>query len=320
MVLKRFVSCREDRPGADWLTRFRAGRSETETWYRRGATDLPSAEACRAAIATHMPELLGPYDHACGLVGDDPVAHRMLSQYRPPAVAHGCSQAIWIGEGGPALVRNYDFPLDVLTGRFELTDWSGRRVIGSAQRPWGGLLDGMNEDGLVASLTFGGGRETGLGFAVILVLRYVLETCRDVAEGIAALRGIPIAQAQNVMLLDAAGRHATVFLAPNAPARVTMERVCTNHQAPGRATGDSLKRHRVLSDLLSQSETLSGLTDRFLEPPLYSRRRGFTTGYSALYRPRERSVQYFWPGHRRDQSFVAFDEGDYTHDYGELRD
>jgi predicted choloylglycine hydrolase len=35
-------------------------------------------------------------------------------------------------------------------------------VIAKAQRPWGGCLDGMNDDGLVASLTFGGSVRNGV--------------------------------------------------------------------------------------------------------------------------------------------------------------
>jgi predicted choloylglycine hydrolase len=143
-----------------------------------------------------MPELIRFYDEACALVGDDDLAHRILSHYRPPPITHGCSQAIWLGEGRPALVRNYDFPLNIVSDRFELTAWAGHRVIAKAQRPWGGCLDGMNEDGLVASLTAGGHRVQALGFSVILVLRYVLETCSSVNQAIAALSRIPIALSQ----------------------------------------------------------------------------------------------------------------------------
>ncbi|MDF1794116.1 MAG: C45 family autoproteolytic acyltransferase/hydrolase, partial [Thalassobaculaceae bacterium] len=309
-MLKTFVACREDRPGQDWRARFQTGRPETESWYRRGADLLPSPSACRQAIAAAMPELLAPYDHVCGLLGDDPQAHRMLSQYRPAVEAHGCSQAVWLGADGPALVRNYDFPLEILTGRFELSDWSGRRVIGSAQRPWGGLLDGMNEDGLVASLTHGGGAGQALGFAIILILRYVLETCRDVADGIEALRRVPVAQSQNVTLLDASGRFATVFLVPGGVAVVTDHQTCTNHQDEVAANAESRRRRQVLDDLLARPGMgLASFAAGFLEPPLYSRREGFTTGYSSLYRPQERSVEYFWPDRIWRQSFDAFDAG-----------
>ncbi|WP_410010579.1 carcinine hydrolase/isopenicillin-N N-acyltransferase family protein [Phyllobacterium zundukense] len=75
-------------------------------------------------------------------------------------------------------------------------------IIAKAQRPWGGCTDGMNKHGLVASLTFGGREIQGRGFSVILMLRYILETCQRVDDTIKALSRIPIAVSQNVTLLD----------------------------------------------------------------------------------------------------------------------
>ncbi|MFI0554545.1 carcinine hydrolase/isopenicillin-N N-acyltransferase family protein, partial [Streptomyces scabiei] len=43
-----------------------------------------------------------------------------------------------------------------------------------------GLLDGMNDAGLAVSLTFGGRFVHGPGFAILIVLRYLLETCNTV--------------------------------------------------------------------------------------------------------------------------------------------
>jgi predicted choloylglycine hydrolase len=319
-MLKQFFAEREDRPGGSWLSRFRAGREEAERWYLgQGLADPPSAVECRSALGIHMPELLPHYDDACALVGDDDIAHRILSHYRPPPLVHGCSQAVWFGEGGPALVRNYDLPLNVVSDRFELTRWSSRRVIAKAQRPWGGCLDGMNDNGLVASLTHGGGPEHGLGFSIILVLRYVLETCGSVDEATAALSRIPVAQSQNVVLLDRTGAHATVFLGPDREPAVTQALTCTNHQEVAPPGSRSALRQRVLVEALDEpSLTLPALLRRFFEPPLYSRHVGFTTVYTAVYRPREGLVDYIWPGKCWSQSFERFEEGSYTHDYGEL--
>lgn len=320
VVLKRFVAEREDRPGEAWLARFRRGRDETERWYRgQGLADPPTAAECRDALACHMPELLPHYDRVCGLVGDDDIAHRILSHYRPPPVVHGCSQAVWLGDGGPALVRNYDYALEVVSGRFELTRWSGRRVLATAQRPWGGCLDGMNEDGLVVSLTHGGGREQGAGFSIILVLRYVLETCSGVDDAVAALSRIPPAQSQNVMVLDSDGQYATLFLGPGRLPVVTRDRTCTNHQEAATEGSSSAIRQQVLLDALEDpATTLATLTGLLHRPPIYSRRAGFTTAYSAVYRPAERRVDYLWPGKVWGQSFARFEEDSYTHDYGGL--
>jgi predicted choloylglycine hydrolase len=265
-----------------------------------------------------MPELLPHYDCACALVGGDDMAHRILSHYRPAPAVCGCSQVVWLGKGGPALVRNYDYPLEVVSDRFELTNWSGRRVIGKSMRPWGGFLDGMNEDGLVASLTFGGDRRQGLGFSIILMLRYVLETCRRVDEAVAVLSRVPVALSQNVTLLDRTGAYATLFLGPDRSPAVTTLPACTNHQETAASQDSVLRQDKLLERLDAPSMTLPALVAGFLEPPLYSRRSGFTTAYTAVYRPAAGRVDYLWPGKLWRQSFDAFRAGDYTHDYGEL--
>jgi predicted choloylglycine hydrolase len=320
---KRYVVTQEDRPGEAWLARFNAGREAAERWYRGECrTALPTATECRLALQRHMPELLPHYDEACALVGDDEAAHCLLSHYRPAPSPMGCSQAVWLGEGGPALVRNMDFPLDMITERFELTAWSGKRVMAKAQRPWGGCLDGMNEDGLVASLTAGGGQSQGLGFSVILMLRYVLETCRRVDEAVEALSRIPIALSQNVTLLDRSGAYATVFLGPDRAPVVSRVAACTNHQETPpqpRAGNTSAERLQTLLAALDEpAMTLASLIARFLEPPLYSRRVGFTTAYTAVYRPAEGRVDYLWPGRGWCQRFDRFVAGEYVHDFGEL--
>jgi predicted choloylglycine hydrolase len=328
-MLKRFVFAREDRPDTAWLARFAAGRDEAERWYRgEGLAAPPPAAECRAALRRHMPELMPHYERACALVGDDDLAHRMLSHYRPPPARFGCSQAVWLGGDGPALVRNYDYPLDIVSDRFEAAAWSGREIIAKAQRPWGGCLDGMNEDGLVASLAFGGSRAPGPGFSIILMVRYVLETCRTVDEAVAALSRIPVALSQNVVLLDRSGAHATLLLGPGRAPAVSRARVCTNHQeniaqeiiaAPTPAMTDSLARQQaVLAALDAPDMTLPALIARFLEKPLYSRRARFPTVYTAVYRPAENRVDYLWPGKTVTQRIGRFVPGDYTHDYGAL--
>src|SRR5215475_387247 len=323
-MLKRFVFARENRPGEAWLARFVAGRAEAERWYRgEGRRALPTVAECRAELRHHMPELMPHYDRVCALVGDDDMAHRMLSHYRPAPVGFGCSQAVWLGNGGPALVRNYDFALGGVSDRFEATSWSGREVIAKAQRPWGGCLDGMNEDGLAASLTATPGG-AGRGFSIILMLRYVLETCRRVDEAIAALVRIPIALPQNVTLLDRSGDYATLFLGPDRTPAVSKLRACTNHQetvaSPSSAAmTSSVERQRTLLQALDDpAMTLPDLIARFLAPPLYSRRRESPTVYTAVYRPSEGRIEYLWPGKAWRQGFDRFEPGEYTHDYGEL--
>jgi predicted choloylglycine hydrolase len=321
---KRYVFAREERPDAAWRARFAAGRPEAESWYRQGRADPSSAAACRAALARHMPGLLAEYDRVSALVGDDELAHCILSHYRPPPLVTGCSAAVWLAEGGPALVRNYDYPLHVVSDRFESTAWFGREVIAKAQRPWGGCLDGMNEDGLVASMNFGGSPASGEGFSGILMLRYVLETCRCVAEAAAALIRIPIAQSQNIVLLDRSGAYATVFLGPGRAPAVMQLRACTNHQEQivwpeHAARWRTVERLKIVQAALDDpAMTLVDLTALFLKPPVYSRSIASTTAYTAVYRPAEGRVDYIWPGKVWTQYIGKFEVRDYTHDYGEL--
>jgi predicted choloylglycine hydrolase len=50
--------------------------------------------------------------------------------YSPPGFVVGCSQAAFAGDGGPALVRNYDYPASRAEGIILSTAWTGRRVLG----------------------------------------------------------------------------------------------------------------------------------------------------------------------------------------------
>jgi predicted choloylglycine hydrolase len=212
----------------------------------------------------------------------------------------------------------------VVSDRFELTNWFARKVIAKAQRPWGGCLDGMNEDGLVASMTFGGNAAQGRGFSIILMLRYVLETCDRVPEAVAALTRIPIAQSQNVTLLDRSGAYATLFLRPDRAPAVSQELICTNHQetitAPtSTALAHSIERQRLLAQALDDpAMTSTELVARLLRPPLHSRRALCPTVYTAVYRPSEKRVDYLWPGKAWRQGIDDFACGEYTHAYGAL--
>jgi len=322
---KRFVAIREDTPGDPWLERFRTGRVEAEAWYRgSGREPPPSADECKAQLRRHMPELLGAYEHACALVGEgDDLAHRIISQYRPPPLAPGCTQAVWLEDAGPALVRNYDFPPDVVSEHFESTRWFGREVISKGQRPWGGCLDGMNADGLVASVTFGGDAAQGAGFSILLIVRYLLETCSTVSEAIAALCRIPVAMAQNVTVLDKAGSHATVFLNPERAPFVSRTPACANHQEPGlspglspRAASSLARQQAALRALASPDATLARVVEAFMAAPIHSRDRSSPTVYGAVYRPAALSVDYLWTGHVMSQRIGSFRPGEYVHDYG----
>jgi predicted choloylglycine hydrolase len=164
----------------------------------------------------------------------------------------------------------------------------------------------------------------GRGFSAILMLRYVLETCRTVDEATLALSRIPIAQSHNVTLLDQSCAYATLFLGPDRAPAVTAHQVCTNHQERvvwpehGTMSRTVERRDALVRFLLEQGVTLDRLITRFLSPPLYSRRSEFPTVYTAVYLPCQGRVEYLWPGKSVKQLLGSFESGEYTHDYGDL--
>ena len=137
-----------------------------------------------------MPELMPTYERLVELTEGDELAARFLSLYRPPGFIVGCSQGAWNRDGDPVLVRNYDYPASRAEGIVVFTAWTGRRVIGMSDCLWG-LLDGINDAGLAASLTFGGRTAVGDGFGIPVVIRYLLEVCETTDEAGEVLERIP---------------------------------------------------------------------------------------------------------------------------------
>jgi predicted choloylglycine hydrolase len=314
-----FVAVAEDQPGDAFQARFDESWDAYRTWYlQSGDAARPSYVACRSAIKTHMPELLATYERVVELGGGGDLAARMLSLWCPPSYLSGCTQAV-LFRPAPVLVRNYDYDLNRIEGAIVRTAYTGRDVLGMSDCLWG-LLDGINDLGLAMSITFGGRKEIGDGFGIPLVVRYVLETCADVDEAVAAVSRLPVHMAYNVTMVDAAGRTATAMVGPGRAAEVRQLEVITNHQDPveweeyARATR-TVERERHLSALVADSGVAEHrLVGAFLEPPLYARGfdRGFGTLYTAVYRPAEGVVDFRWPGSTWRQSFAAFVEGEHT--------
>ncbi len=176
-----------------------------------------------------------------------------------------------------------------------------------------GALDGMNELGLAASLSFGGRVEAGEGFGIPLVMRYLLEVSGTVEEACAVLKRVPAHMSYNVTLLDTSGHWATVFVGPDQATYLTRRRAITNfqHQVdwPDHAKATSaVERLAALEHwVLDRSRSLPEATAALLQPPLFqtSYRRGYGTLYSAVYQPINRSVELLWQDQRWQQSLLA---------------
>ncbi|HEY9065998.1 MAG TPA: C45 family peptidase, partial [Burkholderiaceae bacterium] len=273
----------------------------------------------RRALREHMPELVPTWEKLVDLAGGGDVEARFLSLWCPPPYIAGCSQGIWIDTSGnepPALLRNYDFAPLLLEGNWLATRWGGQRVAALGDCAWG-VLDGLNESGLAASLSFGGRTTAGSGFGIPLVLRYLLEFARNTAEAVAILQRVPVHMTYSVTLLDASGEWATAFVAPDRPVEVTKRRAVTNfqHQVEwpehARATR-SAERLACLQAKLEADGSLDDAVSALLQPPLFQAAylRGYGTLYSAVYRPAQRQVELRWPGVEPwRQSVAAFEPG-----------
>jgi predicted choloylglycine hydrolase len=310
----------EEKPGPLWQARYDAMWPAYRAWYlQEGDAARPSWRTCRDALTRYMPELVPSYERLVDLAGGGDLAARLLSLYRPPGFIVGCSQGIWTRDE-PMLVRNYDYPASRLEGIVYLTRWNERRVIGMSDCLWG-LLDGVNDRGLAVSLTFGGRRDVGDGFAISLVMRYLLETCDTVADARAVLERVPVHAPQNLSLLDRTGEHVTAYVGPDRPVRFVDTPATTNHQGEiewpeyARAIRTEEREQCVLELLADDEMTRERLVESFLEPPLHNTQyvEGFGTIYTAAYYPAAGRVEYRWPDHEPwELSFDDFTPGSRT--------
>lgn len=312
-----FQAIEELEPGEKIRAVFTRHWSGYHDWFlREGAGRRPTYARCLRALREHMPEIVPLYETLCELVGGGDLEARFLSLYCPTPFLTGCSQAIWKREE-VALVRNYDYAPQLCDGVLLHSAWTGPRVIAMTDCLWG-VLDGINEHGLTVALSFGGRRVVGKGFAITIVLRYILETCRDTPRAVDVLRRVPSHMSYNVSIVDRRGRHATVFVAPDRPTKVTEALVTTNHQGvvewPEHAElTETRERERFLCACVdSPDESLEGLVSRFLAAPLYRAhdRPGWRTLYTAAYHPAAAEASFLWPHQAWRQTFDRFVEAE----------
>lgn len=318
-----FDSVSEATPGPKWGARWQRSWPAYEVWFTaRGGDDGPSREDCRAAIERHMPELVPIYDRLVLIAGGSDRAARFLSTWCPPTYLGGCSLAAIADANDVRLVRNYDLSPDLNEGLLLRTEWSGRAVMGMVEFLWG-LSDGINDAGLTVALAYGGRSETGPGFGVTTILRYILETCDSMPEALEVLQRVPSHMAYNLVLADAMGRTASVELSPGGGAKVMPRAIATNHQsAPSQADRPGFTRsfeRRAHLDRLRVAPRR--LNREFLRAPLLQDRygEGFGTLFTAEYSPIPRTLGLTLNGERWDQSLDAFEEGQRIAHYGKSR-
>lgn len=302
-------------PGEKWLKLYNTHWAAYKAWLiSKGNTQVPDLKTSQAALKKYMPEMWPTYERLCKLAKADDVAARFLTGFQPPAYISACSNAVLSGEE-IQLVRNYDYHPNLMEGTQLMSAWNGKKVIATSDCLIG-AVDGMNEDGLAISLTFGGRKVVGEGFGIPFILRYVLEFCSNVEEAVAALVRIPSHMSYNVTVVDKTGAFKTVQLAPDKKPVVTDAAFTTNFQGTvdwpeNAAFNKTLERSAFLEKMLAKKGlTASAIADSFLQKPLYNTkfREGFGTLFTAVYQPAVGVVEMRWPGEKVTQTFEGFQE------------
>ena len=243
------------KPGKKWQKLFNTYWPAYQAWYNsKGASYTPDLETSQAALKKFMPKMWPTYQQLCKLAKADDVAARFLTGFQPPAYISGCSQAVLTGKE-IQLVRNYDYHPDLMEGTQLLSAWNGKKIIATSDCLIG-VVDGMNDDGLAISLTFGGRKEVGVGFGIPFILRYVLEFCSNVEEAVDTLVKIPSHMSYNVTVVDKTGTYKTVQLSPDNEPVITDAAFTTNHQGTvdwpeNAAFNKTLERSAFLEKMLS---------------------------------------------------------------------
>lgn len=313
-----FRAFAEDQPGLVWQHYFKRLWPAYKRWFLRyGERDRPTYFESAKALKQYMPEFIPIFEAMVDLAGGGDHAARFLSQYCPPPLFRGCSQAIYDVEES-VLVRSYDYSPFVFDGLVMRSHFGERQVIAMLDC-MSGVLDGINSDGLAVSMSFGGREEFGEGFGVSLLLRYLLEFAGNVGEACELIQRVPVQGAYNIMLLDREAIFETVEIAPGCEPTRVGHRVATNHQASSSWPLYEEKvlthaRCRHLHNLTAAREHSSyAFTREFLQFPLYQTRfaRGFGTLYDAAFYPGRKSCEYFWPHNQWEFEFQNFDTREY---------
>lgn len=313
-----FYGIRESVPGPRWRQLFDATWAGYRDWYSsEGESARPSLELAYGMLRRHMPELTDTWERLVELTGGDKTAARMLTLYDPPRFLPACSQIALTGDT-PMLIRNYDYRPDLCERVVFSSAFTRRRVIGSSDCLWG-LLDGMNDAGLVVSLAFGGRRGVGEGFGIPLIIRYILEVAETIEEAVAVLSRVPVNMAYNLTIMDRDADTASVFVAPGVEPELFPQCPATNHRGTVPEDVDharrfrSVERQRALIALQAHHPDPDTAISAFLQPPLYNTAYGvgFGTMYTAAYRPNDEVVDYVWPGSTWRR---GFDSPDGTHE------
>ncbi len=318
-----FDAVAEARPGPKWAARGQRSWPAYEAWFvNSGGDGGPDRATCEAALQGYMPELVPVHAELVALAGGSDRAARFLSTWCPPSYLGGCSLACGISDDDVRLVRNYDLSPDLNEGLLLRSEWCGRPVMGMVEFLWG-LSDGINAAGLCIALAYGGRQETGRGFGITTILRYVLEICDTVGQALRVLQRVPSHMPYNIIVADASGAAASVEIYAGGGAKVQPRLIATNHQNDGSrpdrgAFTKTYERSEHLDGIISAASDPATLVTSFTEAPLKQERysEGFGTLFTAEYEPLRSRMTLHWADDVWEQSLDRFEEGQREVRYG----
>ena len=135
----------------------------------------------------------------------------LFSMYSMPPVCN-CSCFAFNAGQEVLLGRNSDFLTEIeklnLNVIYRLTD--GAYSFTGNTTAFVEIEDGVNEHGLAVGLTSVCPLQRKPGFNAGLLLRYLLEKCKNVSEAVSCLHQLPVASAQTLTLADPSGEIALV--------------------------------------------------------------------------------------------------------------
>ncbi len=309
-----FTSIKENQPGLKWKTQWNRAWPIYRHWFTRPRSNAPPRSDCESAMTRYMPELAVPFRRLLALTGGADLEACFLSHWCPPQYLSGCSIAAAARTDQVRLVRNYDLAPHLNEGLLFRSAWGGVPVMGMVEFLWG-LSDGINNYGLSAALAFGGRNDTAPGFGITLILRYVLETCRNVEEAIDVLNRVPSHMAYNIALADRFGHTASVELRPGGGLLRVWPSIATNHQhgpepASRHRFTETYSRRAHLQNIIADAQAPRDLARHFLQSPLYQSdyKNGFGTLFTAEYDPLRTVLTLHWPSDRWVNSLDIFTE------------
>lgn len=160
------------------------------------------AEKCREIVQEYFPEMIeefNGYANALSLTEENLLWHYSLG------LQGGCSAFAVQTKYGNFVGRNYDYHyFENRRHLIHTVPRSGYASIGMHEGLVGGRFDGINQEGLFVSFNAAGTPPTSTrpGLSVQLIVRYLLEKCKDAEEAVKALLELPVKEPKSYLIAD----------------------------------------------------------------------------------------------------------------------